>query len=69
VKCLDTSPEEGAADARRNGTPEPIVSALVELWQNTRANRSAFHTDTARKLLGRPLMTFEQWCLAYVPKL
>jgi uncharacterized protein YbjT (DUF2867 family) len=69
VKIVDVSPEEGAAEAMKNGTPERVASALKELWTATRANKASFHTTVAREIVGRPLMTFEQWCEKNLPKL
>ncbi|HEY1957049.1 MAG TPA: NmrA family NAD(P)-binding protein [Polyangiaceae bacterium] len=63
-KVIDLSPDEGAADARKRGAPEDVVAMLRDLYVNVRENRVAEHDDTARRLLGRPLMTFETWFAA-----
>ena len=68
ARVVDVPPEVAAEDARARGASESIAAQLKELYVNVRANRVATHTSTARELLGRPLMTFEAWCRARLPK-
>jgi uncharacterized protein YbjT (DUF2867 family) len=60
-KLVDLSPDEGADDARKRGATEEVAAMLRDLFVNVRENRVAQKDDTARRLLGRPLMTFEAW--------
>jgi uncharacterized protein YbjT (DUF2867 family) len=69
ITVIDNPPDQAAEDARKAGTPEPIVAAMKELWINTRANRVKLQSPKAREVLGRPLMTFEEWAKANLPKL
>lgn len=61
VTIVDVPPDEAVADARGRGASEEVATMLRDLYVNVRANRVAKHDDTARRLLGRPLMTFEAW--------
>jgi len=58
---IDVQPDEAVADARARGATENVAAALRDLYVNVRANRVSQHDDTARRLLGRPLVTFEAW--------
>jgi uncharacterized protein YbjT (DUF2867 family) len=42
--------------------PEYVADGLVETFQNVRAGRFAYRTQVVESLLGRPALTFENWC-------
>lgn len=69
IKVIDNPPDQAAEDARKAGTPEPIIAALKDLWTNTRANKVTMSSPVAREVLGRPLMTFEEWAKLNAPSL
>jgi len=64
ARVVDVPPDEAMADARARGATEEIAAGLRDLYVNMRANRAAFKDDTARKMLGRPLLEFEPWVRA-----
>lgn len=61
VNVIDVQPDVAVSDARARGASETVAAMLRDLYVNVRANRVTRHDDTARRLLGRPLMTFETW--------
>lgn len=69
VTIVDVPPDQGAADARARGASETVAAMLRDLYVNVRANRVSQHDDTARRLLGRPLTTFEAWFASAVKEL
>jgi uncharacterized protein YbjT (DUF2867 family) len=69
ASVIDVPIDVGASEAKGRGAAEPVVAMLKDLWTNVRANRVATYSVTARVLLRRPLMTFEDWFRLRVQKL
>jgi uncharacterized protein YbjT (DUF2867 family) len=44
-----------------HAVPEPVVNALVSLWQSVREGRVATVTNTVERVLGRKPLTFAHW--------
>lgn len=61
VAVVDVLPDDAVKDARARGLSEEVAQGLRDLYVNMRANRASFKDDTARALLGRPLLEFEPW--------
>jgi uncharacterized protein YbjT (DUF2867 family) len=68
IGVVDLLPDAAEQEAIARGIPAPMAAGLKALWVSVRAGKGAMHTDTARTLLGRPLMTFAEWCRLRLPK-
>jgi uncharacterized protein YbjT (DUF2867 family) len=45
-----------------NGAPPALATAIIEGFQQMRADTVGFRTNTVARLLGRPPRTFADWC-------
>lgn len=61
LSFVDVDPDDMGAQLRQHHMPEPLLSALIELWKAVRAEQHPVITDTVSQVLGRPARNFEQW--------
>lgn len=56
------TPAEAVRSRFPGGAPPALAAAVTEGFALMRADTVGFRTDTARRLLGRELLTFADWC-------
>ena len=62
IRYVEISEEQLGEGMKKNGVPEPIANALVEMFKKLRAEPRDYLTNNIQQITRRPPRTFEEWC-------